>query len=29
MGEGKRVVAILPDLGERYLSTDVYSFDEG
>jgi cysteine synthase A len=28
LGEGKRVVAILPDLGERYLSTDVYAFDE-
>lgn len=27
LGEGKRVVAILPDLGERYLSTDVYAFD--
>jgi cysteine synthase A len=28
MGEGKRVVAILPDLGERYLSTDVFAFDD-
>ncbi len=28
MGIGKRVVAVLPDLGERYLSTDVYAFDE-
>lgn len=28
LGEGKRVVAVLPDLGERYLSTDVYAFDE-
>jgi cysteine synthase len=28
MGAGKRVVALLPDLGERYLSTDVYAFDE-
>ena len=28
LGSGKRVVALLPDLGERYLSTDVYSFDE-
>jgi len=27
LGEGKRVVAVLPDLGERYLSTDVYAFD--
>ena len=25
LGEGKRVVAVLPDLGERYLSTDVYA----
>ncbi len=25
---GKRVVALLPDLGERYLSTDLYAFDE-
>ncbi|HXG93413.1 MAG TPA: cysteine synthase A [Blastocatellia bacterium] len=24
----KRVVAVLPDLGERYLTTDVYAFDE-
>jgi cysteine synthase A len=28
IGSGKRVVALLPDLGERYLSTDVYAFDE-
>ncbi|HLG17732.1 MAG TPA: cysteine synthase A [Blastocatellia bacterium] len=28
MGGGKRVVAVLPDLGERYLSTDVYAIDE-
>ena len=28
LGTGKRVVALLPDLGERYLSTDVYAFDE-
>jgi cysteine synthase len=28
LGPGKRVVALLPDLGERYLSTDVYAFDE-
>ena len=28
MGAGKRVVAVLPDLGERYLTTDVYAFDE-
>jgi cysteine synthase A len=28
MGEGKRVVAVLPDLGERYLTTDVFAFDE-
>ncbi len=25
MGESKRVVAVLPDLGERYLTTDVYA----
>jgi cysteine synthase A len=28
MGEGKRLVAVLPDLGERYLTTDVFAFDE-
>ncbi|HYP26659.1 MAG TPA: cysteine synthase A [Blastocatellia bacterium] len=28
MGSGKRVLAMLPDLGERYLSTDVYAFEE-
>jgi cysteine synthase A len=28
LGEGKRVVTILPDFGERYLSTDVFAFDE-
>ena len=28
LGIGKRVVALLPDLGERYLSTDLYAFDE-
>jgi cysteine synthase A len=28
LGAGKRVVAVLPDLGERYLTTDVYAFDE-
>ncbi len=28
LGAGKRVVALLPDLGERYLSTDVFAFDE-
>ncbi len=27
MGEGRRVVAVLPDHGERYLTTDVYAFD--
>ena len=28
MGAGMRVVAVLPDLGERYLTTDVFAFDE-
>lgn len=28
MGTGRRVVAVLPDLGERYLTTDVYAFDD-
>jgi len=28
MGDGRRVVAVLPDLGERYLSTDLYAFDD-
>ena len=28
LGEKKRVVAALPDLGERYLTTDVFAFDE-
>jgi cysteine synthase A len=28
LGDGKRVVAVLPDLGERYLTTDVFAFDE-
>jgi cysteine synthase len=28
LGEGKRVVTVLPDLGERYLTTDVFAFDE-
>jgi cysteine synthase A len=27
MDKSKRVVVMLPDLGERYLSTDVYAFD--
>ena len=28
MGTGRRVVALLPDLGERYLSTDFFAFEE-
>ena len=28
LGVSKRVVALMPDLGERYLSTDLYAFDE-
>jgi len=28
MGSDKRVLAMFPDLGERYLSTDVYAFEE-
>lgn len=28
MGTARRIVAVLPDLGERYLTTDVYAFDE-
>jgi cysteine synthase len=28
MGEPRRVVTILPDFGERYLSTDVFAFDQ-
>jgi cysteine synthase A len=28
LGEGKRVVAILPDTGERYLSTPLYEFTD-
>lgn len=28
LGEGKKVLAILPDNGERYLSTPLYQFDE-
>ena len=26
--KGKRVVTLLPDTGERYLSTVLYAFDE-
>jgi cysteine synthase A len=28
LGEGKRVVAVLPDTGERYLSTPLYEYSE-
>jgi cysteine synthase len=28
LGAERRVVAVLPDLGERYLTTDLYTFDE-
>jgi cysteine synthase A len=28
LGAGRRVVMVLPDLGERYLTTDVYAFEE-
>lgn len=28
LGQGKKVLAILPDNGERYLSTPLYQFDE-
>lgn len=28
LGKGKKVVAIIPDNGERYLSTPLYQFDE-
>jgi cysteine synthase A len=28
LGAGRRVVMVLPDLGERYLTTDVFAFEE-
>lgn len=28
LGAGKRVVAVLPDLGERYLTTDVFALED-
>jgi cysteine synthase A len=28
LGQERRVVTVLPDLGERYLTTDVYAFDD-
>ena len=28
LGKGKKVLAIVPDNGERYLSTVLYQFDE-
>ncbi|HLR41548.1 MAG TPA: pyridoxal-phosphate dependent enzyme, partial [Virgibacillus sp.] len=28
LGKGKKVLAVLPDNGERYLSTPLYQFDE-
>ena len=28
LGKGKKVLAIIPDNGERYLSTALYQFDE-
>jgi cysteine synthase A len=28
MGQGRRVVAVLPDLGERYVMTDLFAFNE-
>ena len=28
LGSGNRVIAVLPDLGERYLSHDLYTFEE-